>query len=64
MTGAAPEIPEAEPLMMTGEVAALFRVDPKTVRRWVDRGLLPVLRTPGGLLRFRESVVQAFLRPE
>lgn len=49
-------------LMMTpGEVARLFHVDPKTVTRWANRGLLPVIRTPGGHRRFPASVVYAWL---
>jgi excisionase family DNA binding protein len=39
------------------EVANLFRVDPKTVTRWADRGLLETARTPGGHRRILESSV-------
>lgn len=46
-----------EQLHVTSEVAVLFRVDPDTVARWVARGQLPAIRTPGGQLRFRHSVV-------
>lgn len=46
-------------LMTPGEVAALFRVDPKTVTRWSARGLLPSIKTPGGHRRFREADVRA-----
>ena len=42
--------------LMTGdEVAALFRVDPKTVQRWRNTGKIPphaVGRTPGGQHRY------------
>ena len=51
-----------EPLWTTAEVAALFRVDPKTVRRWASIGKLAPVPSPGGrLLRFRESDVRALL---
>ena len=48
-------------LMTPGEVAALFRVDPKTVTRWALAGRLGSLRTPGGHRRFRESEVRTLL---
>jgi excisionase family DNA binding protein len=49
-------------LMTPAEVAALFRVDPKTVTRWAAAGRLSRVRTPGGHGRFRESEVRALLR--
>ena len=45
----------AERLLTPGEVAALFRVDPKTVTRWASAGRIGSIRTPGGHRRFRES---------
>jgi excisionase family DNA binding protein len=45
-------------------VAALFRVDAKTVTRWAANGRINSIRTPGGHRRFRESEVQALLRGE
>ncbi len=50
-----------ERLMTPGEVAALFRVDPKTVTRWAAAGRIHSIRTPGGHRRFLESEVQALL---
>jgi excisionase family DNA binding protein len=47
-----------------GEVAALFRVDPKTVTRWAAAGRIGSIRTPGGHRRFRESEVRALLEGE
>ena len=49
-------------LMTPGEVASLFRVDPKTVSRWAISGRIPSVRTPGGHRRFRESDVRSLLR--
>ena len=50
-----------ERLMTPGEVAAMFRVDPKTVTRWAAAGRIGSIRTPGGHRRFRESEVRALL---
>ncbi len=51
-------------LLTPGEVAALFRVDPKTVTRWAAAGRIGSIRTPGGHRRFRESEVRALLAGE
>lgn len=45
-------------LMMPGEVAALFGVDPKTVNRWAKSGKLKFVKTPGGHLRFRAEEIR------
>ncbi len=54
----------SERLLTPGEVAALFRVDPKTVTRWAASGRISSIRTPGGHRRFRESEVRALLGGE
>lgn len=46
-----------EELLTSKEVGETFRVDPKTVTRWVKAGRLTAIRTPGGHLRFRKSEV-------
>lgn len=51
----------SERLLTPGEVATLFRVDPKTVTRWATAGRIGSIRTPGGHRRFRESEVKAML---
>ncbi|MGI8870892.1 MAG: BldC family transcriptional regulator [Mycobacteriales bacterium] len=51
----------AEALLTPGEVASLFRVDPKTVTRWARSGKLTALRTLGGHRRYREAEVTALL---
>lgn len=53
-----------DPLLTPGEVARLFRVDPKTVTRWAATGRIACLRLPGGHRRFRTSVVRALLNGE
>ena len=52
-------IPEPEKLLTGPEVAALFRVDPKTVSRWAREERLKSVRTPGGHLRFNAAEVRA-----
>lgn len=55
---------DQEPRLLTpAEVAALFRVDPKTVTRWAKAGRISSIRTLGGHRRYRESEVLAFLQP-
>ncbi len=50
-----------EALLTPGEVAALFRVDPKTVTRWARDGRLSSVRTLGGHRRYRAAEVHALL---
>lgn len=49
-------------LLTPGEVAALFRVDPKTVTRWAKAGKLSFTRTLQGHRRYLEDEVMALLR--
>lgn len=53
--------PSAESLLTPAEVAAMFRVDPKTVTRWAKAGKLSSIRTLGGHRRYRESEVRELL---
>jgi excisionase family DNA binding protein len=48
-------------LLTPAEVAALFRVDPKTVTRWAKAGKLSSIRTLGGHRRYRAEEVKKFL---
>ena len=50
-----------EALLTPGEVAAIFRVDPKTVTRWAQAGKLSTVRTLGGHRRFREAEIRALV---
>jgi len=56
--------PEAEQLLTPSEVAALFRVDPKTVTRWAKAGKLHSIRTLGGHRRYLASEVHALLEAQ
>jgi len=48
-------------LLTPAEVAALFRVDPKTVTRWAQQGKIRSIRTLGGHRRYSEAEIQSFL---
>jgi len=51
----------SEKLLTPSEVAALFRVDPKTVTRWAKAGKLSSIRTLGGHRRYRESEIRELI---
>jgi excisionase family DNA binding protein len=48
-------------LLTPAEVAALFRVNPKTVTRWARAGKITAVRTLGGHRRFRASEIRRAL---
>jgi excisionase family DNA binding protein len=48
-------------LLTPGEVATMFRVDPKTVTRWARAGKISAVRTLGGHRRFRATEIRRFL---
>ena len=50
-----------EKLLTPAEVAAMFRVDPKTVTRWAKAGKLSSIRTLGGHRRYRESEIRELI---
>ncbi|QSB07107.1 BldC family transcriptional regulator [Natronoglycomyces albus] len=52
---------EEDVLLTPSEVAAMFRVDPKTVTRWAKAGKLSAIRTLGGHRRYKESEVRELL---
>lgn len=54
--------PEPEALLTPAEVAALFRVDRKTITRWTKAGKLSSLRALDGGRRYRETEVRQLLR--
>src|SRR3954469_5662041 len=63
-TGLGWEMSTSDRLLKPSEVAAVFRVDPKTVTRWAVGGQLPSVRTPGGHHRFRYTDVMTLLNPD
>ena len=48
-------------LLTPGEVAVMFRVNPKTVTRWARAGKISAVRTLGGHRRFRATEIRRFL---
>jgi hypothetical protein len=58
-----PEDPDQ--LLTSHEVAAIFRVSERTVRRWHETGQLDdcAIYTPGGHLRYRAATVRARATP-
>ena len=54
-------VENAERLLTPGEVAQMFRVDPKTVTRWASAGRIGSTARPGGHRRFRASEVKGLL---
>ncbi|WP_242910270.1 BldC family transcriptional regulator [Actinomadura terrae] len=55
------ETPEHDHLLTPGEVAEMFRVDPRTVTKWAKQGKIPFIWTPGGTRRYSEVVVRDLL---
>ena len=51
-------------LLTPAEVAAIFRVDPKTVAGWARSGKLRAIKTLGGHRRYLESDILAFLQDD
>jgi excisionase family DNA binding protein len=52
---------ETEELLTPSEVAAMFRVNPKTVTRWARSGKISAIRTLGGHRRFKASEIHKYL---
>lgn len=50
-----------DPLYTTHDISRLLQVDPSTVSKWIDRGILIAFRTPGRHRRVRASDLRTFL---
>ncbi len=48
-------------LYTTHDISRLLQVDPSTVSKWIDRGILLAFRTPGGHRRVRAADLRTFL---
>jgi predicted site-specific integrase-resolvase len=53
---------EESKLLSRAQVAALFRVAPRTVLRWTKSGKLKPIRTAEGHPRYRENEIRAVLK--
>jgi excisionase family DNA binding protein len=49
-------------LLRPGEVAELFKVNPKTVKRWVQANKLKAIQTPGGHSRFEFDYIMDMIK--
>ena len=56
---------DPDQLLTSTEVAAIFRVNERTVRRWLQTGRLNgcVVYTPGRRLRFNAAAIRARANP-
>jgi excisionase family DNA binding protein len=55
------DLDSPDALLTPSEVAAMFRVNPKTVTRWARAGKLNAIRTLGGHRRFKASEIRKCL---
>lgn len=46
-------------LMQVREAARALGVSENTIRRWEERGLIPAVRLPSGIRRFRRADVES-----
>ena len=51
-------------LLTPTEVAAIFRVNPKTVTRWAQSGKISAIRTLGGHRRFNAAEIMRHLQEQ
>jgi hypothetical protein len=51
------------PLLSERDVADLFMVAPRTVRRWADTGLVTRIRV-GGISRYRRDEIEGLFSPD
>lgn len=49
------------PLLTVAEIADLLKVNPQTVRNWIDRGELPAVRVGSRRVRVKQADLDAFL---
>lgn len=48
-------------LLTPGQVAEMFKVNPKTVTRWARAGKITAIRTLGGHRRFKAEEIRSLL---
>jgi excisionase family DNA binding protein len=48
-------MPEADELLTVAEVAAMLKLNPQTIRNWIDRGELPCVRIGPRRVRIKRS---------
>jgi excisionase family DNA binding protein len=55
---------EPPDLLTADEVARMLRVSANTIRRWASLGVIPSVRLPTGVYRFRREAVEKLLREQ
>ncbi len=50
-----------ERLYTTHDISRLIQVDPSTVSKWIDKGIMVAFRTPGGHRRVKSGDLRTFL---
>lgn len=55
-----PPLEDADSYLTTHDLSRLFKVDPSTIGKWMEKSWLKGFRTPGQHRRFRRSEVLAF----
>lgn len=55
---------EYERLLTPGQAGRILNVEPKTVTRWANDGLVPSVVLPRGHHRFRESDIRRMAEPK
>ncbi|MHB8874932.1 MAG: response regulator [Myxococcaceae bacterium] len=58
------ELSDPQKLLTSHEVGQLLQIAPSSVLRWVNEGLLPAYRTPGGHRRIKSGDLLQFLRAQ
>ncbi len=53
--------PFMDQLYTTHDISRMLQVDPSTVSKWIDRGILIAFRTHGGHRRVRAADLRSFL---
>jgi excisionase family DNA binding protein len=51
----------SQKFLNVSEAAAFLGVSPASLRKWSDRGLVSVYRTPGGQRRYSPADLEGFL---
>lgn len=54
---------QSDRLLRRGRAARLMRVNPRTIRRWADAGLIESVPMPNGELRYWENDLRGFIQP-
>jgi excisionase family DNA binding protein len=57
-------VTEPRELLTPTEVGKALKVDPKTVTRWIAKGLLRGIKTPGGQNRCYRTDIEAIVNGE